>query len=81
MKGKSMSTVSIFQISKGLYRYRKPLAILVIVESIVSHRMKHNKKSARKSMDDTMSQMGDKASDFMKHAEEYIKDVRKRMKH
>lgn len=73
-----MSALNMLVIGRGLYRWRKVIAVAVIAESIMSHKMKNQKKKSKQP--DIMNQASDIFSEFRSKAEDYIEQTRKSLK-
>lgn len=74
-----MSMISAIQVGRGLYKWRKAIAAAVIIESVLSHKMKSKSKKHSKK-NDLMSSTSDFLSDLRARADDYIEEARKNMK-
>lgn len=75
-----MNTITMLQVSRSLYKWRKILAIAVLIESLYTYKKRHSKsKKTSKSSDEIMSEISSIASRIAAQAQNYLQQAKRRM--
>lgn len=75
-----MSTISALNTARWLFKWRKVIAAAVILESLLSHKMKKQKKKQDKGRKDMVNNASDMIEDIRHKADDFIEQIRKNMK-